>query len=79
MSNSALSLSVFSLIPRHLKIEGSTWYTLFAHAQSLLGNLHTIFYTKHALKKKKQSISVYLLISYTAELYALCEIHSGVV
>ena len=31
------------------KMGGSAWYTLLAHAQSLLGNLHTIRYTNHAL------------------------------
>ena len=61
-----------SFVPRHLKIEGSAWYTLFANVRSLLGNLHTIRYTNHALTK--QSISVYLLISHS---YALCEVHSG--
>ena len=42
---------------------------LFPGARSLLGNLHTIRYTKHALIT--QSISVYLLISHTAELCSL--------
>ena len=37
--------------------------------ESLLGNLYTIRYTKHALTT--QSISVYLLISHTAELCSL--------
>ena len=31
------------------KIRGSAWYTLFVHARSLLGNLHTIRYTNNAL------------------------------
>ena len=55
--------------PGARKIGGSAWYTLFAHAQSLHGNLHTTRYTKHALTKR--SISVYLLISHTAELCSL--------
>ena len=44
-----------NLVPGAQKIGGSAWYTLFAHAQSLLGNLHTIRYTNHALTK--QSVS----------------------
>ena len=57
---------IISLVPGARKIGGSTWYTLFAHAQSLHGNLCTTSYTKYSLTK--QSISVYLLISDTAEL-----------
>ena len=30
------------------KIGESAWYTLFMHARSLLGNLHTVCYTNHA-------------------------------
>ena len=56
-------------LPSARKIEGSAWYTLFAHARSLLGNLHTIRYTNYALTK--QSASVYLLLSHTAELCSL--------
>ena len=61
--------------PGARKIGGSTWYTLFTHARSLLGNLHTICYTNHALTK--QSISVYLLISHTAEICSLWDALGG--
>ena len=60
---------VVASFPGTRKIGGSAWYTLFAHARSLLGNLHTIRYTNHALTK--QSISVYLLISHSDELRSL--------
>ena len=38
------------------KIGGSAWYTLFAHVQSLLGNLHTIRYTNHALTVTNKAV-----------------------
>ena len=63
------SLYRIALFPGTRIIGGCAWYTLFVHAWSLLGNLHTICYTKHTLTK--QSISVYLLITHTAELCSL--------
>ena len=38
--------------PGTRKIGGSAWYTLFAHASSLFGNLHTVHYTNHGLAKQ---------------------------
>ena len=61
--------------PGARKIGESAWYTLFVHVRSLFGNLHTIHYTNHALTK--QSISVYLLISHTAELCSLWDTFRG--
>ena len=61
--------------PGSQRIGGSAWYTLFAHARSVLGNLHTICYTNHALTK--QSILVHLLISHTAELCSLSDTFEG--
>ena len=62
-------------LPGVRKIGGSAWYTPFAHARSLLGNLHTVRYTNHALTK--QSILVYLLTSHTAELCSLLDTFGG--
>ena len=60
-----------SLVPRLLCRGGGkrAWYTLFVHAPSSLGNLHTI--------PKLQSISVYLLKACISGIYTPCETHTG--
>ena len=77
ISNNSYTLLIHAptLAPRHSKNRRECLVHTVAHVRSLLGNLHTICYTKHALTT--QSISVYLLINHTAELCSLWDTFGG--